>query len=94
MLSWAYTFEWPLFAIFVIIIWIREMRMAVGKRTPAPEPEAATAKRRPLITRPAPDALAARADDDDDGDPKLAEYNRYLAWLSTHPDANPKEYPC
>lgn len=89
MLSWAYTFEWPVFAIFIIVIWVREMRMAVRQpATDAPE-EAVPTKRGPLITRP-----VAAAPIDDDDDPKLAEYNRYLAWLSTHPDANPKEYPC
>ncbi len=93
MLSWAYTFEWPLFAVFIVIIWAREMRLAVRKSAAAGETSGETkvtsAKRGPVITRPA--MVAAPADDDD---PRLAEYNRYLAWLSANPDANPKEYPC
>jgi hypothetical protein len=30
---------------------------------------------------------------DDSGDPELAAYNRYLAWLNAHPHASPSEYP-
>ena len=29
----------------------------------------------------------------DDGDPELAAYNRYLAWLAAHPGAGPADYP-
>jgi hypothetical protein len=25
-LSWAYTFEWPLFAIFVVVFWVKTIR--------------------------------------------------------------------
>lgn len=85
MLSWAYTFEWPLFALFTIFIWIREMRLAVCKE-PMPLPE--------VSTRPAPIITRRESRPDDTGDPALAEYNRYLAWLNRHPEANPKEYQC
>jgi hypothetical protein len=83
MLSWAYTFEWPLFAIFLIYMWIREMRLALG-RTPKekPRPE----KRGPVITRRVPEVSAAT------DDPRLDEYNRYLAWLNEHPEARPSDY--
>ncbi len=68
-LSWAYTFEWPLFAIFTIVLWIREMRATLrGPGRPA-EPE--IKRRGPVITR--------REANLDDGD---AEYNRYLASLN------------
>lgn len=67
-LSWAYTFEWPLFAIFVIVLWIREMRLTLRREPP---PEAAPQRRGPVITR--------REANLDDGDP---EYNRYLASLN------------
>lgn len=42
-LSWAYAFEWPVFAGFVAFIWYREIRDALrGAPTPAaPEPSAA-----------------------------------------------------
>ena len=84
VLSWAYTFEWPLFAIFLVYLWIREMRLALG-REPAPKPR--PAKRGPMITRRAAAEVAQ-----DGEDPKLAEYNRYLAWLSEHPEARPSDY--
>jgi len=32
-LSWAYTFEWPLFAIFVVVFWVKTIRDEV--RPPA-----------------------------------------------------------
>lgn len=68
-LSWAYAFEWPLFAVFVLAIWVREMRAAL--RGPAGEKPAKPPRREPVITR--------REANLDDGDP---EYNRYLARLN------------
>ncbi|MFV2020272.1 hypothetical protein [Micromonospora sp. LOL_023] len=41
-LSWAYAVEWPVFAAFVVFIWIREMRQALRQAVPAdPGPPAA-----------------------------------------------------
>jgi hypothetical protein len=83
MLSWAYTFEWPLFAIFLVYMWVREIRLALGREPIAePRPE----KRGPVITRRAPQAVQ------DEGDPSLDEYNRMLAWLNEHPEARPSDY--
>ena len=54
-LSWAYTFEWPLFAVFGIYFWVRsireELRQAAARRTrrarrPSGRPS------RPMPTRP------------------------------------------
>jgi hypothetical protein len=72
-LSWAYTFEWPLFAIFAIVLWVREMRatLRAGKPGESPPPKAEMPRRGPVITR--------REANLDDGD---AEYNRYLASLN------------
>ncbi|WP_212833996.1 hypothetical protein [Catellatospora sp. TT07R-123] len=89
-LSWAYTFEWPLFAVFVIVMWVREMRQTLrGDRADEPAP-AVEPRERPVITRRVNPATAA-ADDADD--PQLAAYNEYLAWLNEHPDARPGDYP-
>jgi DNA-binding transcriptional regulator of glucitol operon len=94
-LSWAYAFEWPLFAAFVVFIWVREVRLA-RRGTPeapvSPAPSAApgapaTAFRRPVRTVRQP------VGHDDGADPDLAAYNRYLAWLNEHPDARPADYP-
>jgi hypothetical protein len=94
-LSWAYTFEWPVFAVFVIVLWIREMRQTLGGDRPE-EPKAQSPQRRgPVITRQAHGAWD-RPDDaasDEAADPRLAAYNRYLAWLSAHPEAKPNDYP-
>lgn len=82
MLSWAYTFEWPLFAVFLIVMWVREMRLALGRRPRAVEkPE----RRGPVITR-------RESPVDDTGDPGLAAYNEYLTWLNEHPEARPNDY--
>jgi hypothetical protein len=88
-LSWAYTFEWPLFAGFVVFLWVREIRLALGGGPPAPEaaPPPTGGARRPVVTA----RRALRADDG--GDPELVAYNRYLAWLNANPGARPGDYP-
>jgi hypothetical protein len=86
-LSWAYTFEWPLFVLFGVFFW--------GK-TIADE-----FKTRRLADQPGPDAAAVpgfsadmslpaaahtAASEDvfaDEEDPELAAYNAYLAGLSS-----------
>jgi hypothetical protein len=81
-LSWAYTFQWPLFALFVLVLWVRMMRdetRADPDAKPAPPP----LRPRVPVTRPPDDA----------DDPELSAYNRYLAWLAAHPDRRPSEYP-
>ncbi len=88
-LSYGYALEWPAFAIFTVLVWVRAMRDALYperkvKRTPPPldapllvrEPE-----RRPT---PAPAV---------DEDPETADYNRYLAWLNADPGRRPRDYP-
>src|SRR3712207_8838139 len=37
--SWAYTFEWPVFAAFVVFLWVREVQLELRKppaATPGP----------------------------------------------------------
>ena len=91
-LSWAYTFEWPIFAIFGIVFWVKTVR---DELHPAPE-GGRTAQQ---ITLPAgagsagpgsagPDSASpelASPDSADTGpaDVELAEYNAYLARLSS-----------
>jgi len=89
-LSWAYAFEWPLFAAFVVFIWIREVRLTLRGTSVAPvspAPATASAYRRPVRTARGATGF------EDEGDPELVAYNRYLAWLNEHPDARPADYP-
>lgn len=78
--SFGYAFEWPAFAVFVIVFWIRMMRDEL--RPPAPDPrededeqQAATLARQraELVPQPGPPA--------EQDDPELAAYNAYLARL-------------
>ena len=96
-LSWAYTFEWPIFAIFGIVFWVKTIR---DELHPANEGDAGAAQ----IVLPegtAPPAVAlsstqagsgAVAEDADaevgpdraePADLELDEYNAYLARLSS-----------
>lgn len=79
-LSWAYTFEWPLFAIFAVFFWIKTIR---DEAHPREEAAAATD-----ISLPAGAHQALRVAGQPDGeqagpeDPELAAYNAYLARLT------------
>jgi DNA-binding transcriptional regulator of glucitol operon len=45
-LSWGYAFEWPVFAGFVVLIWLREVRIALRAGRPTSPPETTSAKSR------------------------------------------------
>jgi hypothetical protein len=79
-LSWAYTFEWPLFAGFGIVFWARTVRDEFRLRggTDGAGPAAASGLVLPegIGTRP----IEQPADDADDAE--LASYNAYLAKLN------------
>jgi hypothetical protein len=71
--SWAYVIEWPMFAIFVVVMWVRMVRDELrGKPDEETGDDAAT---------PAP-AMAPPAEIDDEEDEELAAYNRRLARLN------------
>ena len=95
-LSWGYTFEWPVFAGFVVFLWVREIQHERRKREAPGAPSAETPERLPgapvTVGRPVrvPTRAAAPATDDD---PELAAYNDYLSWLAAHPEARPGDYP-
>ncbi|TWJ15261.1 hypothetical protein LX16_0961 [Stackebrandtia albiflava] len=87
-ISWGYAFEWPLFAVFAIALWIREVRTELargrGESVESTEP--------PLVSpfdRDEPVEPAASETGDDATD----AYNRYLAWLAADPNRRPGEYP-
>jgi hypothetical protein len=83
-LSWAYTFEWPVFAVFGVVFWIKTVRDELKPPAEAPAAE---------VRLPAGAATAAATrrglpdGEDDDADPvaatELAEYNAYLAKLNS-----------
>ena len=81
-LSWAYTFEWPLFAGFVVVFWVKtirdEFRITRGGGQVLAEAGAAAAA-------DLPDGFGTRQVEepaDDAGDEELARYNAYLARLN------------
>jgi hypothetical protein len=89
-LSWAYAFEWPVFAGFVIFMWVREVRHTLrgdAESPPQKQTRPATAMRRPVRT------ARLTSGYDEGGDAELAAYNRYLAWLNENPGAKPADYP-
>jgi len=77
-LSWAYTFEWPLFAGYAVYMWWKLVH------EPAPGATAEPAAGRPPSVDG--DAAGSRAVPTGDGlgteDDELAAYNRYLAALN------------
>ncbi|WP_306212287.1 hypothetical protein [Actinoplanes sp. RD1] len=99
-LSWGYTFEWPVFALFVVFLWFREVQQelragkppAAGEASEEPaveserDADAPVTLGRPVRVQAAKPAVA-------DDDPELAAYNDYLAWLNAHPGARPGDYP-
>jgi hypothetical protein len=85
-LSWAYTFEWPIFTIFGVVFWAKTIVdewKAQGHKASAATAQSATAAAAAL-TLPASAHTAARSDDFEDADdPELAAYNAYLTRLSS-----------
>jgi hypothetical protein len=88
-LSWAYTFEWPFFAILAVVFWVKTLRDEA--HPPAPVPDAERQVQLPA-TVGQPGAEASLAGDGGPGllgaepvvteeDEELAAYNAYLARL-------------
>ncbi|HEY1651231.1 MAG TPA: hypothetical protein VGG09_05040 [Acidimicrobiales bacterium] len=70
-LSWAYVFEWPLFAAYAIYMWWRILHEK-------PEPEQVASEDGQAAGLPAPPP----AEDAAEEEPELAAYNEYLARLA------------
>lgn len=106
-LSWAYTFEWPVFAGFVVFLWVREVqeerrratRTASDREVGGPVAPDDRAVERPQqdgpvrVRRPVRVPAPAVASTAADDDPALDAYNAYLSWLNDHPGARPGDYP-
>ena len=86
-LSWAYTFEWPLFAVFAVVFWAKTIRDEFRiRRGEMPDPRAAAeAGRLPAsVAGPvqAPSVQACVGSPAEDEDEELSAYNAYLARLN------------
>jgi hypothetical protein len=80
-LSWAYTFEWPVFAVFAVVFWAKTIR---DEFSPPQAGPASDGEELAVGVRP---AGSAGRDDDQGSDPDvpededLAAYNAYLTRL-------------
>jgi hypothetical protein len=89
-LSWAYTFEWPLFAVFAVVFWAKTIRDEFRiRRGEIPDPRAvAAAEAESLPAGVGSVVQAARAVQSpgiapgEDEDSELSAYNAYLARLN------------
>ena len=87
-LSWAYTFEWPLFAVFAVVFWARTIRdeFRIGRgEIPDPKTVVEEAESLPAGVAGAVQAVGAvqTADGaDEEEDKELSAYNAYLARLN------------
>ncbi|MEV0645927.1 hypothetical protein AB0I28_11755 [Phytomonospora sp. NPDC050363] len=87
-LSWAYAFEWPLFGLCAIALWIREIREELRKNGPL-ERVGEAPMEAPDFADVTKTAAAATGEPDDE----LSAYNDYLAWMNQNPDKRASEYP-
>jgi DNA-binding transcriptional regulator of glucitol operon len=82
-LSWAYTFEWPLFAGFAVVFWAKTIRDEFRiRRGEMPDPRAVAAEAENLpagVVGPVQARAGSPADDEDE---ELSAYNAYLARLN------------
>jgi hypothetical protein len=82
-LSWAYTFEWPLFAVFAVVFWARTIRDEFRIRRNGGESPTDTEAASAVRNLPAGvGVVQVEQPADDAGDAELAKYNAYLARLN------------
>jgi DNA-binding transcriptional regulator of glucitol operon len=91
----AYALQWPLFAVFFAVMWLRMLRLESRRldeeASAEAQPGAALAAERDIAagapgdeppTQEPADSGRVRVTVDDEGDPELAAYNRMLAELA------------
>jgi hypothetical protein len=88
-LSWAYTFEWPIFAVFAVVFWAKTIRDEFSPPDTAADPDGADPVGAELAVGAGSAGFAGRDDDQqadqsEPGDEDLAAYNAYLAQLQEH----------
>jgi hypothetical protein len=79
-LSWAYTFEWPIFAGFAVVFWAKTIR---DEFHPPAGPERTYSEDAQLPAGAAAARFERQIDEDEEEDQELADYNAYLARLTT-----------
>jgi hypothetical protein len=85
-LSWAYTFEWPIFTIFGVVFWAKTIidEYRSPGRTAKSSADAALTQVESMAL-PGTAHIPPQHDDEADDDPELAAYNSYLAKLNGRP---------
>jgi len=81
-LSWAYTFEWPLFAGFAVVFWAKTIRDEFRIRRGEIADPRSQADELPFGMGTAQVSVIAAAADGEDEDEELSAYNAYLARLN------------
>jgi hypothetical protein len=84
-LSWAYTFEWPLFAGYAVYMWWKLLHDEPAGPGEAATPGTAAARVPAAGAGSGPGAdrdVAGGSSEGEDDDGELAAYNRYLAELN------------
>jgi hypothetical protein len=75
-LSWAYTFEWPIFAVFAVVFWVKTLRDEIAPPTAGAAPGEGLALPGGAMSA-GPGTAPPTADEDEE----LDAYNAYLARL-------------
>ena len=85
-LSWAYVFEWPLFAAYAVYMWWRFVHEAAEEGSPpATAGTGSGGPTPPAAAEPAaPEAAGSHGAEEDE---ELAAYNAYLAQLAEQDEA-------
>ena len=81
-LSWAYTFEWPLFAGFAVVFWAKTIKDEFRIRrdgSPSMLAGSSDSDDLPVSVRPVQVSVGTAEDDEDE---ELSAYNAYLARLN------------
>jgi hypothetical protein len=81
-LSWAYTFEWPLFAIFGVVFWVKTIRDEVHPPAQAEAGDAFTLPGGMPALPPGVPRAAGGSEESAGDDEELAPYKAYLARLT------------
>ena len=81
-LSWAYTFEWPMFAAFALVFWVKTIRDEIHPPAPAGSADDVGLPVGAPVPRPGSGREPGDAGEPGEDDEELAAYNAYLARLT------------